>query len=333
MENVYTDMAVECFERGFPRRIDKKEIGSGVFKSTVEVKNEAEETAFGKRRGVYVTFDTKSPYFRSAATEKVLIDGIASSLKKLSRTVMPKKPDEKNGVIMKAPLAAADNDGGGSAVSFGTPVIRQSDRNYGDTAKTSKSASAHRAVLVVGLGNEGMTADSLGPSTTAKLSVAAGEGTGLCTLTPGVRGVTGVESFDVITGVCDKIKPELVILVDTLASSKARRLYSSFQLSTSGIIPGGGVGNRKPALNRESLGAPVIALGVPLVLYARTLAADCFESYSELTGTVIDGKKAGLAMADSLFGDYNLVVTPKEIDFIVNGCAEILSRALVKAFL
>jgi spore protease len=277
--NLYTDMAVEVFEKGLPRRIEKKEIGAGVLKSVVEVKDEAEEAALGKRRGVYITLDTKSPYFRSAATERVLVAGLATALKKLSEPLF-----------------------------------------------------SHGSVLVVGLGNEGMTADSLGPLTVSKLSAAVNGGNTLKTLTPGVRGVTGVESFDVITGVCAKIKPDLVILVDTLASSKAQRLYSSFQLSTAGIVPGGGVGNRKPALNRDSLGIPVIVAGVPLVLYARTLVSDCFQAYAERVGGGIDENQVGLAVADSLFGDYNLVVTPKEIDIIADGCAEILSRAIAKAF-
>lgn len=188
-------------------------------------------------------------------------------------------------------------------------------------------------VLVVGLGNRGMTADSLGPKLLTKLRIEEENGKrGMLALAPGVRGVTGVESFDVVKGVTDRVRPDLVVVVDTLASSRSSRLYSSFQLSTAGISPGGGVGNAKQALSFESLSVPVIAAGVPLVMYARTLVGDTIERYSERTGTRCDVGELNLAVAESLFGDYNLVVTPKEIDLIVDNCADVLARALNKAF-
>ncbi|HRU84826.1 MAG TPA: GPR endopeptidase [Eubacteriales bacterium] len=191
-----------------------------------------------------------------------------------------------------------------------------------------------KTALVAGLGNQGMTADSLGPKVLGKLEIdeAKDEKRRLATLAPGVKGVTGIESFDVIKGVVDRLKPAVVIAVDTLACSRSSRLYSSFQISTAGVIPGGGVGNDKRPLDFESLGVPVISLGVPLVLYARTLVSESIANYAERVKSEINSFELAHAISESLFGDYNLVVTPKEIDLIVENSAEILARAINKAF-
>lgn len=281
MENFYTDMAVEAFERGYPEGIGKTELKQGIVKSVVHVDTEAKSREIGKKKGVYVTFDAKNTFFRTKECEDALVGYMASALRELS----------------------------------------------------SYRVGGRSKVLAVGLGNGGMTADSLGPKTLSKLKIEPDVGKrGLLSLIPGVQGVTGIESFDIIKGVVDKIKPDLVLAVDTLASSRSFRLYSSFQFSTAGISPGGGVGNEKRALCYESLSVPVIAVGVPLVLYARTLVADSIARYSQRTKTAFDVSELNVAVAESLFGDYNLVVTPKEIDLVVDNCADVLARAVNKAF-
>ena len=126
-------------------------------------------------------------------------------------------------------------------------------------------------------------------------------------VTPGVPGITGIESFDVVKGVCDEVRPTLVIAVDSLAAASAARLGTVIQLCDAGITPGSGVSNHKRRLSRDTLGVQVIGLGVPLVVYASTLVRDA-------------GGDEGR------FG--SLIVTPKEVDVYVADAAEIIADAI-----
>ncbi len=172
-------------------------------------------------------------------------------------------------------------------------------------------------VLVVGLGNPKLTADSLGSKVfdrlvvTRQLDDAVTEISGIC---PNVMGVTGIESFDVIKGVCERIKPDLVIAVDSLSSATTGRIASAFQLCSSGITPGSGVSNHRMRLDKASLGCTVISLGVPLVVYASTII-----------GEVADD-------ADITDEMRELIVTPKDIDFLVQECADVIAAAINKTF-
>ena len=158
-------------------------------------------------------------------------------------------------------------------------------------------------VLVVGLGNTMMTADALGAAACRALRT----GGGVMCVTPGVPGITGIESFDVVKGVCDEVRPTLVIAVDSLAAASAARLGTVIQLCDAGITPGSGVSNHKRRLSRDTLGVQVIGLGVPLVVYASTLVRDA-------------GGDEGR------FG--SLIVTPKEVDVYVADAAEIIADAI-----
>lgn len=182
--------------------------------------------------------------------------------------------------------------------------------------------SSVRSALVVGLGNPNMTADSLGAQTCARLTAmrhlldedAAQVKLGV--LTPNVSGVTGVESFDVVAGVVARTSPDVVVAIDSLASAAVSRLASAFQATDTGITPGSGVSNHRERLCSDSLGVPVLSLGVPLVVYASTIIEDalghecptCDESVSRL------------------------LVTPKDVDLYVRDCADILSLAVTRAF-
>lgn len=172
-------------------------------------------------------------------------------------------------------------------------------------------------VLVVGLGNPKLTADSLGSKVfdrlivTRQLSDAVTEISGIC---PNVMGVTGIESFDVIKGVCERIKPDLVIAVDSLSSATTGRIASAFQLCSSGITPGSGVSNHRMRLDKSSLGCNVISLGVPLVVYA---------------STIIDEAADEAKLTDEM---RNLIVTPKDIDFLVEECADVIAAAINNTF-
>ncbi|HEY8443952.1 MAG TPA: GPR endopeptidase [Clostridia bacterium] len=196
-----------------------------------------------------------------------------------------------------------------------------------------------KTVLAVGLGNKHMTADSLGPMTVDKLiinrHIQDGQdwGVSLCALSPGVLGITGIETYDIIKGVTEKVKPDIILTIDALASKSARRLSSAFQVTDTGIVPGAGVGNHRFGLNYKTLGVPVISIGVPLVVYASTLSLDiieqCFEKTPELAPSKEQEAKLISNILSSSIGE--LVVTPKDIDAIVQKCAYVLAVAINQA--
>lgn len=142
--------------------------------------------------------------------------------------------------------------------------------------------------LIVGLGNWNVTPDALGPMTAEQIlvtshlfkleheSVADGYRS-VASVTPGVMGVTGIETSDIIFGIVEKFKPDFVIAVDALASRSIERVNETIQLSDSGIHPGSGVGNKRKELSKDTLGIPVIAIGVPTVVDAVTIASDTID--------------------------------------------------------
>lgn len=158
-------------------------------------------------------------------------------------------------------------------------------------------------ILVAGLGNTLMTADALGAETCASLGV----GDGVMCVTPSVPGITGIESFDVVMGVCDRVRPTLVIAVDSLAAASVTRLGTVVQLTDAGITPGSGVSNHKRKLSRETLGVQVIGVGVPLVVYASTIIREA------------GGDDTGCE---------SLIVTPKEVDVYVRDAARTVAAAI-----
>ncbi|MFC0522547.1 GPR endopeptidase [Pontibacillus salicampi] len=142
--------------------------------------------------------------------------------------------------------------------------------------------------LIVGLGNLNVTPDALGPMVMQKVLVTkhlfalqperVAEGyRPVSALTPGVMGVTGIETSDIIFGVIHKVKPDFVIAVDALASRSIDRVNATIQLSNTGIHPGSGVGNKRKELSMETLGIPVIAVGVPTVVDAVTITSDTID--------------------------------------------------------
>lgn len=142
-------------------------------------------------------------------------------------------------------------------------------------------------ILVVGLGNREVTADAIGPLTVDSLLVtrhffqdeSVGAAVGkkyrkVSAFTPGVMAQTGMETMELIRGVVEQIKPDIVVAVDALAARSPKRLNTTIQLTDTGISPGAGVGNNRKELNETSLGCPVIAIGVPTVLDAVTIARE-----------------------------------------------------------
>ena len=189
-----------------------------------------------------------------------------------------------------------------AALTGGDPYARR--RVSSALARCLRSLARDcRRVLVAGLGNTLMTADALGAQTCAAL----GAGDGVMCVTPGVPGITGIESFDVVKGVCDRVRPTLVVAVDSLAAASVTRLGTVVQLCDAGITPGSGVSNHKTRLSEETLGVQTIGLGVPLVVYASTIILEA--------GGDADGCET-------------LIVTPKEVDVYVRDAAETIAAAI-----
>ena len=153
------------------------------------------------------------------------------------------------------------------------------------------------AVLVAGLGNRAMTPDAVGPLAVEHLLVTRhlisalpncfGSFRAVSAVTPGVLGQSGVESAEAVAALVRELQPAAVIAVDALAARRTERLCTTVQLSDTGIAPGSGVGNHRHPLNRETLGVPVIAIGVPTVIDGATLAADLLESAGEEAGEAL----------------------------------------------
>ncbi len=178
-------------------------------------------------------------------------------------------------------------------------------------------------VLVVGLGNRAITPDAVGPKTADHTMVTRhlverepqhfGMFRPVAALAAGVLGTTGVESGELVHAVVERIQPACVIAVDALAARSVRRLCRTIQIASSGITPGSGVGNARKALNQETLGVPVVALGVPTVVDAATLAADL--AGDQLPEGALDGAPS-------------LIVTPKDIDTHVSDVAKVIGYGI-----
>lgn len=177
-------------------------------------------------------------------------------------------------------------------------------------------------VLVVGLGNRAITPDAIGPKVhehtlvTRHLVQQAPEHFGsyrpVASLAAGVLGTTGMESGELVQAVCRRLKPSLVVAVDALASRSLDRLCRTVQISNTGIVPGSGVGNHRFALDEKTLGAPVLTVGVPTVVYGATLAADLL----------------GRDDLPPLGRGGELLVTPKDIDSQVSDLSKVIAYGI-----
>lgn len=201
-----------------------------------------------------------------------------------------------------------------------TDIIVRGDRSeyprlvrvLADVLKELKPTS-HKC-LCAGLGNPLMTADALGSRCARRLIVTRHlqvDGSELCAITPNVLGATGIESADIVAGTAARVRPDLVVAIDSLASSATARLAAAFQFTDTGITPGSGVANHRTRLDRDTLGVPVLSIGVPLVVYASTIVAEAGGDPAAVDG---------------------LIVTPKDIDVLVDDCAEVIAAALNNVF-
>lgn len=215
------------------------------------------------------------------------------------------------------------------------------------------SIDKNMTALVVGLGNWNVTPDALGPKVISRMMVtrhlkelipdSIDENIRpVCAMSPGVLGITGIETGEIIKSVADKIKPNLIICIDALASRKTERVNRTIQIGDSGISPGSGIGNKRMEISKRTLGIPVIAVGVPTVVHAATLANDTIDlaldemikqstegsTFYNMLKSLEKGEKERLIneILHPYVGD--LVVTPKEVDVVIDSISKVIASGI-----
>ena len=216
----------------------------------------------------------------------------------------------------------------------------------------NKHIDSQGEVLVVGLGNIYVTPDSLGPKVINEIEVTrhiinympqyVKEGTRMVSaIAPGVLGTTGIETLEILKGVVENTKPKLIIVIDALASRSIERISSTVQLSDTGIVPGAGVGNKRSELSINTLGVPVIAIGIPTVVETAVLVNDSLNLFikklqdeaksNEYLNNLKENDNYEEIKQALVPNDFNLIVTPKEIDDLIENMKEIVSRGINQA--
>lgn len=204
-------------------------------------------------------------------------------------------------------------------------------------------------VLIVGLGNEEVTPDALGPNVVKDIEVTRHiinylpqyideNARPVSAIAPGVLGTTGIETLEVIKGVVDNIKPKLLIVIDALASRSMERISSTIQISDTGIVPGAGVGNTRKELTESTLGIPVIALGIPTVVETAVVVNDALDLFIEKLQQEAKSNDYLNQLKEEdnyeqikealLPKDFNFIVTPKEIDELILNMSEVVARGI-----
>lgn len=245
----------------------------------------------------------------------------------------------------------------GNYITIEAPQIK--DNNYLDHRKTAEILAEQlsklfqfkedSSVLIVGLGNWQATPDALGPKVVEKIMVTRhlfyytpeemeGKMRKVSAISPGVLGLTGIETAEVIRGLVEHVKPDYVIAIDALAAGALERIGTTIQIADTGINPGSGIGNHRKGLNQETLGCKVIAIGVPTVVNAAVIAQKTIEElfgqmesepalanfYNEENEQVFFNV---MNKALSPFRD-SLMVTPKEVDDLIERSSRIIASAL-----
>jgi len=249
----------------------------------------------------------------------------------------------------------------GTYTTIEAPELRHFDQDMQDEVSKvlAKELSSliqldkDKTALVVGLGNWNVTPDALGPKVVSRLMVTRhlkqlmsdeiDEGIRpVCALSPGVLGLTGIETSEIIQGVVKKIKPDIILVIDALASRKMSRVSTTIQIGNTGISPGSGVGNKRMGLNEKILGVPVIAIGVPTVVDAATMANDTIDlvidnmidqanngkEFYEMLKNI--NKEEKFQLIQEVLSPYigDLMVTPKDIDSIIDNVSKIIANGI-----
>ena len=223
---------------------------------------------------------------------------------------------------------------------------------------TEENQEKGYSVLVVGLGNREVTPDALGPYVVDQLNVtrhivqeygryAVGKGGSriVSAIVPGVMAQTGMESAEIIRGIVNETTPDLIMVIDALAARSTKRLNRTIQISDAGIYPGAGVGNHRSEITKDTMGIPVIAIGVPTVVDAATIVNDTMENFITALETSETLKGVGVVLQGYNSAEkYELVkeliaphlngmfVTPKDIDDTVRRISYTISEAMIMLF-
>ena len=277
--------------------IENKEIDPNLKVTKVDITNQNGEQAIGKPIGTYITIDIQKLRLAEEAEIQKSAEILSEELKEIINKHIESKDD----------------------------------------------------ILVVGLGNIYVTPDSLGPKVINDIDVTRHiikylpqyideNSRPVSAISPGVLGTTGIETLEILEGVVKEIKPKLLIVIDALASRSIERISSTIQLSDTGIVPGAGVGNTRMELSESTLGVPVIALGIPTVVESAVLVNDCLDL---LIGKLQDEAKSNVflnqlkeqdnysTIKDVLVPqDYNMIVTPKEIDELIENMKDVVARGI-----
>jgi len=249
----------------------------------------------------------------------------------------------------------------GNYITLEVPRLKENDQDlYENTCKALAGElvkilelKEKSTTLVVGLGNWNVTPDALGPKVVSSMMVTrhlleyipdqVDDGVRpVCAIAPGVLGITGIETSEIIRGIADRIKPDVIIAIDALASRKMERVSSTIQLADTGIAPGSGVGNKRTELSKATLGIPVIAIGVPTVVDAATMANDTIDlvldsmikqspqgsEFYQMLESIDRNEKYQLIQ--QVLNPYvgNLIVTPKEIDDVIDRVSKVVANGL-----
>lgn len=252
----------------------------------------------------------------------------------------------------------------GHYVTFEVPELRKQDTGLQDRVATKLAQEfasflerigigKNANVLIVGLGNWNVTPDALGPIVVENTlvtrhfyelmpnEVAPGY-RNVSAIAPGVLGITGIESSDIVQGIVDRSKPDVIIAIDALASKALERVNTTIQIADTGIHPGSGIGNKRRGLTQEILGVPVIAIGVPTVLYASTIVSNSIDLLREHLKKHAGQAEGFMGLLDSIDENerlqlvrealgplgHDLLVTPKEIDQFIEDIANIVASGL-----
>ena len=204
-------------------------------------------------------------------------------------------------------------------------------------------------ILVVGLGNEEVTPDALGPNVIKEVEVTRHiinylpqyideNARPISAIAPGVLGTTGIETLEIIKGVVEHIKPKLLVVIDALASRSMERISSSIQISNTGIVPGGGVGNTRKELTQGTLGIPVIAIGIPTVVETVVVVNDALDIFIEKLQQEAKSNDYLNKLREEdnyeeikealLPKEFNFIVTPKEIDELVLNMSKVVATGI-----
>ena len=204
-------------------------------------------------------------------------------------------------------------------------------------------------ILIVGLGNLYVTPDALGPKVVPEIEItrhileympkAMPEDTRpVSAISPGVLGTTGIETMEILKGIVENVKPKMLIVIDALATRSIERISSSIQIADTGIVPGAGVNNTRKEISQKTLGIPVIALGIPTVVDLASITNYCIDLFIEnLQQKAMSNDYLNKLREQDNYEeikealvpkDYNMIVTPKEIDKLIENMSKIVATGI-----